>query len=172
MMCLDSVSSLKKCRLEEKGIFIFYITTKCNDLHKTGDFNKWFHANIFHTQKVIVCITLQIQHFQRLPEGQDLHHHPKGWCRAVHGGNRTLTARCHHDCAQSNQGGESFISCYKLEPCAGLFFLNPPALAEFLTRTACSRNLRVPLPPVPTIFVSTPADFLLERVKNVHIRSD
>ncbi len=38
-------------------------------------------------------------------------------------------------------------------------FLNPhpPTPAEFLTRTASSRNLRVPLPPAPAMFVSTPA---------------
>ncbi len=93
--------------------FFFYATTKCNYVHETGDFNMWFHLNLFPIHNVTVCIASQIQLLQRLPEGQDLHHHPKGWCGAVHGGNGTLTARCHHDCAQSNQGGESFISCYK-----------------------------------------------------------
>ncbi len=41
----------------------------------------------------------------------------------------------------------------------GTVFLNPhpPAPAEFLTRTARSRNLLVPLPPAPAMSVSSPA---------------
>ncbi len=52
----------------------------------------------------------------------------------------------------------------------GTVFLNPhpPVPAEFLTRTARSRNLRIPVPPAPAMFVSTPADCLSEIVKNVH----
>lgn len=51
-----------------------------------------------------LCVCLQVQLFQGLSEGEDVHHHLEGRSRTVHRGDRAVTARCHHDRTQSHQG--------------------------------------------------------------------